>query len=72
MKKMKAFVRRLKARRRGYLKIESDEETLPDRLMNPQDYQERDLEEHRSLSNTYMYQNDTYLSFYPFIGYFPE
>ena len=39
MKKMKAFVRRLKARRRSYLKIENDEETLPDRLMNPQDYQ---------------------------------
>ena len=60
MKKMKAFVRRLKARRRSYLKIESEEETLPDRLMNPQDYQERDHEEDRSLSNTYMYQNDTY------------
>ena len=60
MKKIKLLVRRLKARQRGYLKIENDEETLPDRLLNPQDYQERHLEEPTSINSTNPFQSNTY------------
>ena len=41
MRKIKDFIRQIQARRRGYLNIE---ETLPDRLVNPEHYQERDLQ----------------------------
>ena len=41
MRKLKHFIREIQARRRGYLNIE---ETLPDRLVNPEHYQERDLQ----------------------------
>ena len=44
MRKIKHFIRRIQARRRGYLNIATDEETLPDRLVNPEHYQERDLQ----------------------------
>ena len=55
MRKIKHFIRQIQARRRGYLNIE---ETLPDRLVNPEHYQERDLQE---LPNDITrHSNDTY------------
>ena len=55
MRKIKHFIRQIQARRRGYLNIE---ETLPDRLVNPEHYQERDLQE-LPKDNT-RHSNDTY------------
>ena len=55
MRKIKDFICQIQARRRGYLNIE---ETLPDRLVNPEHYQERDLQ---GLPNDVTrHSNDTY------------
>ena len=55
MKKIKHLIRQIQARRRGYLNIE---EALPDRLVNPEHYQERDFQE---LPNDITrHSNDTY------------
>ena len=55
MRKIKQFVHQVQARRRGYLNIE---ETLPDRLVNPEHYQRRDLQ---GLPNdTTRHSNDIY------------
>ena len=55
MKKINHLLRQIQARRRGYLNIE---ETLPDRLVNPEHYQERDLQE--LPNNTTEDSNNTY------------
>ena len=57
MRKIKHFIRQIQARRRGYLNIE---ETLPDRLVNPEHYQERDLQELPNDITTCRHSNDTY------------
>ena len=59
MRKMKLFVSHIKARRRGYLKITNNiEESLPDRLTNPENYWEGSLKDPTSYNETNSY--DTY------------
>ena len=60
MKKLKNLVSQLKARRRGYLNISGFEETLPDRLINPYHYQERDLGDPTSYNGINRYESSTY------------
>ena len=60
MKKLKNLVSQLKARRRGYMNISEFEETLPDRLINPDHYQERDLEDPTSYNGINRYESSTY------------
>ena len=44
VKKVKSLIRRIKAWRRGYVNMENDcEATLPDRMVNPNNYQETPL-----------------------------
>ena len=47
MRKLKRFIWQMKARRNGYIDIENNnfEESLPDRLVNPKQYEGRDLQD---------------------------
>ncbi len=62
MRKMNKFITRAKAWRRGYVNIEDDSEaSLPDRLVNPKNYEGEKLQDPiSSLTGNSSYQGDTY------------
>ena len=61
MRKMKTFITRVKAWRRGYMNMENDfEASLPDRIVNPENYEGEKLHDPiSSLTENGSYQDDT-------------
>ena len=52
MKKVKTLISRIKAWREGYVSVETDfEATLPDRVVNPENYEEREID--NPITDTY-------------------
>ena len=61
VKKVKTLVSRIKAWRRGYVNLETDfEATLPDRMVNPESYQENLRPLLDQTQRTITHTNDTY------------